>query len=313
MAAERPPASPLSPRAAALLLLALVLIWGANWPIMKQGVMLMPPFWFALARFVMGAACLFLLLACLGRLAPPPRRDLPVVLAVGLLQMAGYLALVNLALQWVPAGRSALLAYTTPLWVAPGAALFLGERFTLRRALGLLLGLGGLLVLFNPLDFPWQDGRALAGNALLLAAAFLWSLAILAIRRHRWQAGPLQLAPWQMLLAALALLPLALWREGWPAADWGWELAWVLAYNGPLATAFCFWASVSLTRGLPAVTVSLGFLGVPAAGVLFSTLAFGEPLPLSLLLGMLLILAGLVAVSLPERRAAKAPAGGGVP
>ena len=57
---------------------------------------------------------------------------------------------------------------------------------------------------------------------------------------------------------------------------------------------------LTLTLALPAVTVSLGFLAIPAAGVLASTLALGEPMTTSLLLGMALIVAGLVSVTLPQ-------------
>ena len=286
---------------ALLLLAALVLIWGANWPIMKAGLALVTPLWFAVLRLALGALTLVLVLACMGRLRLPPRADLPVILSIGLLQMALFLGLVNLALQIVPAGRSAVLAYTTPLWVAPGAVLLLGERMTRGRVLGLVLGLGGLVVLFNPLDFPWADGQALLGNGLLLLAAFGWALSIIALRRHRWRAKPLDLVPWQMLVAILPLTLAAAIAEGPPAIVWTRDFLLLLAYNGPLATGLCYVISMTLQLALPAVTVSLGFLAVPAFGVLAATLTLGEPLPPSLLAGMALILGGLLAVTLPER------------
>lgn len=300
--APRPDGRPaLGAGRALLLLAALVLIWGANWPIMKFGLTLVTPFWFGVLRLLLGMVTLFAVLAALGRLRLPPRADLSVVFSIGLLQMALFLALVNLALQIVPAGRSAVLAYTTPLWVAPGAVLLLGERMTRARGLGLALGLGGLLVLFNPLEFPWSDGRAVLGNAMLIGAAMGWALSIILLRRHRWSVPALELVPWQMLLAILPLAGAAVALEGAPRLAWSWDLFWLLAYNGPLATGLCYVISMTLQLALPAVTVSLGFLAVPAFGVLASTLALGEPLPLSLLGGMALILAGLAAVTLPAR------------
>src|SRR6185369_1825127 len=106
----------------------------------------------------------------------------------------------------VPVGRSIVLAYTTPLWVTPGAAIFLGERLSPRRAAGVALGLLGLVVLFNPFAFDWNDGNAVLGNLLLLLAALMWAASILHIRGHRWHSTPFQLAPWQALLAAILLL-----------------------------------------------------------------------------------------------------------
>ncbi len=292
----------LSPSVARLLLVAVVILWGANWPVMKVGLQSMPPIWFASARMTLGAATLFALLMVLGRLKLPTRRDLPLVLTVGGLQMAAFLLLVNLALQHVEAGRSSVLAYTTPLWVTPAAMLLMRETLTPRKAAGLVLGLGGLAVLFNPLGFDWASREALVGNALLLGAAFAWSLAILHVRVHSWDSSPLQLAPWQMLVAAVPLGLLSWFSESWSTVRWSGELAVILAYNGPLATAFCFWAVVSVNRALPAITTSLSLLAVPVAGVLLSAVFLSETLTPTLVGGLLLILAGTVLVNLADLR-----------
>jgi drug/metabolite transporter (DMT)-like permease len=295
-------AGALSPAVARLLLVAVVILWGANWPVMKVGVEAMPPVWFATARMVLGAASLFALLAVLGRLGLPTRRDLPVILSVGALQMGAFLALVNIALQQVDAGRSAVLAYTTPLWVTPAAIALLGERPNAGKLLGLGLGFAGVAVLFNPFGFDWSDPAVLTGNALLLAAAFSWSIAILHVRVHQWDSSPLQLAPWQMVLAVPPLALLSWLTEDWSGIRWSGDLALVLAYNGPLATAFCFWAVVSVTRALPAITSSLSLLAVPVTGVAAAALFLGEPLRPTLLAGLVLILGGTVLVNLGDLR-----------
>lgn len=309
MSDKAAPSVAFSPAVARLLLVGVVILWGANWPVMKVGLQSMPPVWFAAARMTLGAASLFALLAVIGRLKLPTRRDLAVVFTVGGLQMAAFLVLVNFALQHVEAGRSAVLAYTTPLWVTPAAMLLLGETMNRRKLLGLCLGLGGVAVLFNPLGFDWASRDALVGNALLLAAAFSWSLAILHVRVHRWDSSPLQLAPWQMVLAAVPLALLSWVSEDWSAIRWSGELGVILAYNGPLATAFCFWAVVSVNRALPATTTSLSLLAVPVAGVLASAVFLGEALTPTLVGGLILILAGTVLVNLADiRREGRGPA-----
>jgi drug/metabolite transporter (DMT)-like permease len=300
-----------SPTVARLLLVGVVVLWGANWPVMKVGVLYMPPVWFAAARLVLGAATLFALLWVLGRLTLPTRRDLPVVFTVGALQMAAFLALVNIALQQVEAGRSAVLAYTTPLWVTPVAIALLGERLTSFKLIGLALGVGGVAVLFNPLGFDWSDREVLVGNGLLLVAALSWSIAILHVRGHKWDSSPLQLAPWQMLLAVPPLALISWVTEDWSSIRWTGNLALVLAYNGPLATAFCFWAVVSVTRALPAITTSLSLLAVPVTGVAASALFLAEPLTTTLVAGLVLILGGTGLVNLGDirrDRSARSPA-----
>ena len=295
---------------AQLLLAAVILLWGANWPVMKVGVQSIPPLWFAVARLLLGALTLLLVLVAIGRLRVPRRSDWPVLLSVGGLQMGIFLAFINTALLYVPAGRSAVLAYTTPLWVTPAAVLLLGERFTAGRAAGLALGLGGVVLLFNPLSFDWGDWDSVMGNCLLLAAALGWAGAILHVRAHSWDSSPLQLAPWQMLLAAPPLAALAWVSEGVPRIRWSPELIAILVYNGPIATAFCYWAAVTVTRALPAITTSLGFLGVPVAGVLFSAVSLGEPLSATLVSGLLLIVSGIALVNLATLRRAAGADGG---
>jgi drug/metabolite transporter (DMT)-like permease len=76
------------PRTAAYVVLAaLVLISGVNWPIMKLVVQAMPPLWFVVTRLTLGALCLFAFLITTGRLAMPTRADWPVVVSVSVFQM----------------------------------------------------------------------------------------------------------------------------------------------------------------------------------------------------------------------------------
>lgn len=292
----------IAPRKAWPLLFLVVLLWGCNWPVMKVGLAYIPPLHFAAARMILGGVTLALVAAALGVLRPPRRADMPLVLGVGLLQMAGFLGLVTIALQYVPAGRSAILAYTTSLWVVPLAAVFLHERLGALKAMGLVLGLAGVAVMFNPLGFDWRDPHVLLGNGLLLLAALLWALLIVLVRGYPGASSPLTLGVWQFLLAAVVLVPLALALEDTAAIVPGPALAAVLAYNGPAATAFCFWGMITVTQALPAITTSLASLAVPVLGSLAAAVALGERITLTNGAGLGLILAGLVLVSLADWR-----------
>src|SRR5260370_798148 len=83
------------------------------------------------------------------------RGDMPVVLCPSILHMVAFSALVAAGLQFVPAGRAIVLGYTTPIWVAIGASIFLSEAITARRAIGIGFGLAGLAVIFNPATLNW--------------------------------------------------------------------------------------------------------------------------------------------------------------
>jgi drug/metabolite transporter (DMT)-like permease len=288
-------------RRAYLLLAAVVILWGINWPIIKIGLAYIEPVWFVGLRMFIGAGLFFAWQLASSGVAVPGRRDIPIILSIGLLQNGLYLVLITVGLRYVPAGRSAVLSYTTPLWVVP-AALLLGERLSAARLAGVGLGLAGIFVLFEPGEIDWTDRAVIFGNLCLVLAALAWAVAILHIRFHHWRLSPLALMPWHLLLAGVAVLPLALAVEGAPHIAWTAEFCAVLIYNGPITTCFCLWAIISIGRTLPAITTSLVLLAVPVVGLAASTLWLGEALTVGLLLGMALIGAGVALVSVADRR-----------
>ena len=280
-------------RLGAMLLVTVVLAWGLTWPVNKVILARVPPLWAVALRTAIGGLTLFVLAAVQRRLCLPPRQDVPVLVSIALLHMIGFGVLSSIGLQTVPTGRSVVLAYTTPLWVVPGAALFLGERLTARRAIGVMLGLTGLVALFNQLAFDWSHRGAVLGNLAILAAALLWAASILHIRGHRWRSTPFDLLPWETLLATALLAPLAYWLAGPLALTLDASLAGMLLYAGVPGTALAYWAVAMASRHLPAVTTSLGLLATPVVSVIAATIFLGEPLTPSLLLAIVLILGGV--------------------
>jgi drug/metabolite transporter (DMT)-like permease len=160
-------------------------------------------------------------------------------------------------------------------------------------------------VLFNPLAVDYGDRRVLLGNGLLLLSAIAWAAAIVHVRGHRWQASPLALMPWQMLLGALVLIPAAVIVEPGPRIDWSPEFPAILFYNSPVASAFCYWAFVTVNRSFSATATALGSLGVPVVGVLASALALGEPLTVAKLAGLALIAVGVTVLAIAGASAAE--------
>ncbi|MFY1663426.1 DMT family transporter [Pseudomonas sp. Pseu.R1] len=308
---ERPKASGLSllsNRSKGLVLLFIaILIWGANWPVMKTGLSHITPIWFSATRFVTGAACLLVLQLLTGTLALPKRRDIPLLLSVGLLQMLGFTVLGAIAMADIPAGRSAVLAYTTPLWVTPAAVLFFKEKLSRSQFVGTVLGVLGVATLFNPMALDWGNQAIIKANLLLLAASLCWAICILHLRYYKGTSSAYQLAPWQMCIASIPLIVLAQVTEG-PFTGDGSRSFWeVILFVGPLATAFCFCAVNAASTWLSTTSMSSAMLGVPIVGLLVSVVTLGEHLTTSLTLGVLAIAGGIMFVSMGSRKKA-APA-----
>jgi drug/metabolite transporter (DMT)-like permease len=292
VAADRP--VPPSARRQGLLALVIVIVaWGLTWPVNKVVLATLSPLWAVTLRSAIATIALFALTAWRGRTAWPSRQDLPVLLSITLLHMVGFNLLASWGLGLVPTGRTVVLAYTTPLWVTPGAALFLREPLTARRAVGVLIGLAGLVTLFNPLALDWSDRDVVLGNLAILAGALLWAVSILHIRAHRWVSTPFALIPWETLLATVLLLPIALATPPPAPADWTPSFIVLLLYLGIMGTAIAYWATATASRNLPAVTTSLGLLATPVVSVITATLWLGEPLTLTLVIAIVLVLGGV--------------------
>lgn len=295
------------------LLISVVLLSSA-WPLTKIALTLgATPLWFAEGRAVLSGITAAAMVSARGRLRLPRRADLPALTAIGALQLAGYFAFAHVALAWVPAGRTAILANTTTIWVVPLSLLLLGEAIPPRRWLAAGLGLAGVVVLMSPWTIDWTSPEVLIGHAFLLAASLSWSVAIIVVRIDRPSLSLFELMPWCFLLASLLLLPLVLWEapHGTIGTRPGCWLA--LAYIGFVAGPIGTWFVVEATAKLPTMVSSIGFLATPAVSLLLANLLLGEPFTADLLSGAALIIGGVAVTALPAGtiRVLRVPVGRG--
>jgi drug/metabolite transporter (DMT)-like permease len=286
------------------LLALVVLILGLNWPVMATGVKSVAPIWMGALRIGTATALMVTVALARGTLVPPPRRDLPIVVSMALFRLAAVTVLVFSALELVPAGRSSVVVWTSSLWTVPIAAIFLGERMTRARWVGLSLGIAGVLALFEPWGFDWSDEGVAVGHVLLILAAITNAATAVHIRAHRWSIAPLDSMPWQLMAATLILVGLGFAVEGPPVIDWTPQLVWVVLYQGLLATGIAFWVQIVILRNLSAVSTNLTLMAVPVVGVVSSAIVLNEDVTTSLVLGLILVITG-VAVNLLSDRASK--------
>jgi drug/metabolite transporter (DMT)-like permease len=290
------------PPAGLLQIAGSIILLGGAWPITKyaltQGA---SPLWFAEGRAALSGLSALLLLSVMRRLRIPRARDLPAILAVGLLQLAAFFALVHEATAWVAAGRTAILSNATTIFVVPLSVLVLHERIALRSWVSVAFGLLGTAVLMGPWAIDWSSTRVLVGHAFLLGAAACWAVAIIAVRRWPPRSSMLELLPWCFGLASI-VLPLLILQQGAAMGNWSSGSLAILAFVGLIGGPVGTWCVMQASVTLPALVASVGFLATPAAGLLGATWFLGEPLGPDLIAGAVLILAGVGVAAWPRRR-----------
>lgn len=283
-------------------LLAIVIVWGVNWPLMKIVMLEIPPLWFGTFRMAIATIVLSIFLILKGQFIFPSSKDKYHILVIGCLQIGIYTMLVNLGLYYNSVGHSVILVYSTPIWITPIAVKFFNEEFSVLKRIGFFLSVLGIAVLFQPLSFDWTNQSRLLGSGFLLLAAISWTIATLFTRYCQWQVTVIQLLPWQFLVATFVLLISALAIENQPCVTWTPSLITLIFYVGCIATAFAFWGMIEINRQLFVTTSSLAMLAVPLIGMLTSSFFLREPLTISLISVYILITFGIACGLFADRK-----------
>ena len=180
--------------------------------------------------------------------------------------------------QQLPAGRSAILAYTMPVWATLIAMVVLHEPLSRRKIVGLALGMLGMVDPARRRHPPHR--RDADRRAADPRRGDLWAFGTVLLRKWKPPIAQNALSGWMMLLG---WLPLAIARAVLRPASARRTLAhlsgaawFAILYNIFLAGTLAHWAWFTLARTLPVAVSSLSSLPVPVVGVFAGMLFLGE-------------------------------------
>jgi len=274
-------------------LVALAAIWGAAFIFMRVAAPVLGPAWTPELRVLIGGLALLAWFRAIG-FDPGLRVHWRFYLLIGTVNIAIPFVLYSFASMHAPASLLSITNATSPIFGLAWAALFRDERITLRKAVGLSLGIAGVALLAQPSSaaseplFGWAVAAA-------LGACCAYGLAGPLIKRFARGASPRGMAAGNQLAAAVVLIPLLPLLPPLAAPS-----ALVIANLLGLAllasgVAFVLYfrliADVGATRALTVTYL------IPLFGILWGWLFLGEALPAAALAGGALILAGTVLVT----------------
>jgi len=286
------------------LVVLLALGWGVNWPVMKVVLAEMPPLHFRVLCLAVGAAGLFAIARANRLPIRVPSGAWPRLIVITLFNVAAWNVLAVYGVTFMESGRAAILAYTFPVWGVLLGVWVLREPLTGRRLVGVILGLLGMLLLLG--DEIQAVGRSPTGALLLIASAISWAVSTAIMKRWPVDLPTTSFTGWQMLLALAPILAGALLFENGsfsPLALSTWPF-WGLVYNVLVSSIFCNWAWIKIATHAPISVSSLSTLMIPIVGVFSGMLLLGEHPQSSDLAALVLVVAALAAVLLPQGQAA---------
>ncbi|MBH1962971.1 MAG: DMT family transporter [Comamonadaceae bacterium] len=256
-------------------LVALTLMWGLNWPVMKLSLREIGPLHFRAITMSVGALGLWLFFRAQGlRMLPRGASEWRDVVVLGLPNVLGWHGLSIIALTQLPAGRAAILGFTMPVWTVLLMVLFYREPLSRRLGLAVAAVLTGIALLLG--DEFVQLGGSPAGILWMQGAAFCWALGTIWMRRAKLTLPPEALVVWMMVLSSVVLAVMAWALE--PAQRWHFStpmwisLVWAIAINYGASQVVWF----RLARALPPSTSAMSIVATPLIGILSAPLIVGE-------------------------------------
>ena len=284
------------------LLLFTMLVWGSTFVVTKDLIARWPPFTVALVRVALGT--LILLPMALARRSHGERLPWPTLWLMGLIGVTLYYLAFNLAMVHVSASQGALVQASIPAMTALVAVLWLGERATATRWLGIALSVCGVLIVFSGSSSD-SGGSSLFGNLLMVGTVVCWAL-YTALAKRVAGFDSLVISTAVTGTGSLMLLPLAGYEvvvagEGLaPLSVVGWL---EMLYLGGIASGLAYLLYNASLRHLDASEVGVYTNLIPIVGVLTGVILLGEPLSARAIAGGLVVMLGVWITSRTDKPA----------
>lgn len=289
-----------------LLLLIPMLVWGSTFMVTKELIALWPPYTLAFVRVTFGT--LVLLPLAISRHRKGVQLPWRTLWLMGLLGVALYYLVFNMALVYVSASQGALVQASIPAMTALVAVLWLRERATGLRWLGIAMSIAGVLIVFS--GSAAENGESSRfGTLLMFASVISWAL-YTALAKRVTGFDSLVVTVAVMGTGAILLLPAAgyevisahLAGEGLRSLP---LLSWLsLLYLGVVASGVAYLLYNTSLQHLDASAVGVFTNLIPIVGVLTGVIVLGEPLSMRAIVGGLVVMLGVWITSRSERPAA---------
>jgi drug/metabolite transporter (DMT)-like permease len=279
-------------------LLSLAAIWGASFIFMRVAAPPLGPIATAEVRVLMAGITLLVWLR-VARIDLAWRSHWRLYLTIGAINSAAPFALYAFSALYLPASYLVVLNATSPLFGALVSAAWLGERFTMRTALGVFAGISGvtMLVGLGPVSGSTMIGWAIAAGTL---AAACYAFASAYMKRRANEVDSAAVATGSQLGAFLALTPLL---AAMPPAAWPTAIEWfAVSTLGIVCTGIAYLLYFRLIADVgPTRALTVTFL-LPVFGMLWGALFLDEPITATMAAGCALVLAGTALIAQPRHR-----------
>jgi drug/metabolite transporter (DMT)-like permease len=281
---------------------ALILVcffWGTTWVASKEGVSYMPALQLAGIRQLLGGLLFIIFFLYKGE-RWPRGKEWRSILVLSFLNFLLSNALSTWGIKYIPAGLGAIMGAIFPLWIVIIGLFSPGNKIPARAIIGLVLGFGGVCIIFyEPLrhgDFSNQG--FLKGVLLSLVATWSWAFGTLYTKKHSADFNPYFSLGLQMIISSVALLTITQTTDiGIPFTAIPWKSWAAIGYLILFSSVITFIAYIYALQHLPTVQVSIYAYINPIVAVLLGAAIFSEKLTVFLAVGGVVTLLGVYLIN----------------
>ncbi len=292
------------PLAAYLMLGTLGLVFGSSYLFINIGLQTVPPFTLTAFRILCAALAIVLVTYLAGHRLPRPGRAWLRPMAIGFAGNAWPFTMIANGQVHISVSLTAILISAVPIFTLVLAHFFSDDRFTFRKVVGVVIGFGGIVLLFGPSALSGITSH-FWGQLMIVAAAFGFAVTTV-IARHMRDLNPMASASMALISSGIYMIPLAFIVETPFEVDPSLLSASAIVVSGVVGTALAYLVFFRLSAIAGPNFVAMNNYISPAVGVMWGVLLTGDRLGWFQVVALLLILAG-IAIATSRRKVAAAP------
>ncbi|MEX1238843.1 MAG: EamA family transporter [Cyclobacteriaceae bacterium] len=281
-----------------LALAAVCIIWGTTYLALRIAVLHFPPFLFTAIRQTSAGLLLLGVLFAIGKTSFPSADHILRQAIGGFFMISMGNGLVAWAEMYIPSGVAAIICSLMPvLVILMNMMVHSDERPTPAIVLGVILGLGGIVIMFSEHLSGFSKTEYIIGILFTFAAVVAWAGGSIWIKKKHTESNPFVNAGIQMFFGGLLLLPFSLAFDDLTNITWSDEVMYSFLYLIIVGSLIAYASYAYALRKLPMTIVSLYAYVNPVVAVILGWLVLDETLNMKIWIAIALTIAGIYIVN----------------
>jgi drug/metabolite transporter (DMT)-like permease len=279
-----------------ILMIFVVIVWSSNSVVVKMAVKDIPPFWAAFLRFSPTLPFVYLFIRRFGSGIRITRSELFRISILGLM-MFFQIYLFNLGSQFTTGGRVTLIIFSFPLFVSIIAPFFIKDEYLTRaKILGCTVSVLGLILALQRNMFG-EISSTFKGDSIELISCLILAVTVVYNKRLCMTIDKWKVLFWEFVIASTLFFLAAIFTEELIVNSIGFESWAAVAYQSIGVSIFCFLSWQYILAKHNSTDTSVFFFAGPLIGMTIGIILLGEAFDPWLLLGCVLVGAGIYLVN----------------